>query len=423
MHQIINIARREYLETIKTKTFILGVLMAPIIISCILFFTNRTMHGSNPARPPLHLDVADFTGALADTLTQTLADYNQHHPQRQIRGTCLPANQTVDTVIENGKERLQQGTIQVLAVIQPTVIEGTGKISLYTYDAKAADLDRLGAVESLLRQAVINQRCEVRHISRDVLDSIRQVPMETIEVGQKDQQQHVQNNSDKVFGMMVPFFFMYLMFMGMVGTGQHMVSSVIEEKNSRVIEVLLAAVSPFELMTGKILGLAGMGLTVVAIWGGAAYGAARYKGLALVLPPDMLVYFVVYFLLGFVLFSSILAGVGSICNTLKETQGLMMPLMMMFIIPLLAWMQLVHDSNGLLARALSFFPPVTPMVMILRLAANPNISKLEIGATLLVLSAGTLGMMWLGAKVFRTGILMVGKRPGLREVCRWIREK
>ena len=96
--------------------------------------------------------------------------------------------------------------------------------------------------------------------------------------------------------------------------GQHMVTSVIEEKSSRVIEVLLSAVTPFELMAGKISGLAGIGLTVIGLWSVAAYGAARWKGLNIDIPAEMLLYFIIYYVLGFLLFSSILAGIGSLCN-------------------------------------------------------------------------------------------------------------
>ena len=222
--------------------------------------------------------------------------------------------------------------------------------------------------------------------------------------------------------MMVPFCFMYLMFMGMIGTGQHMVSSVIEEKGSRVIEVLLSAVSPFELMAGKILGLAGIGLTVVCIWGTAAYGAAMYKGIEIDLPPATLLYFLVYFIPGFLLFTSLLAGVGSVCNTIKETQGLMMPIMLVFILPLLSWFKLVQEPDGLLARILSFIPPLTPLVMVLRISASNDISVIEILLSLVVLVLGVVFTLWAAAKIFRTGILMYGKRPRLREILRWVRQ-
>jgi len=202
-----------------------------------------------------------------------------------------------------------------------------------------------------------------------------------------------------------------------------MISSIIEEKNSRIIEMLLSAISPFQLMAGKILGLAGVGLTVMALWGAAAYGTATWQGIKIDIGPVLLAYGLAYYVLGFVLFSAILAGVGSICNTVKETQSLMMPVTLIFVIPLIAWPQLARDPNGDLARVLSYVPLTTPMLMVLRLSSGPDIWWGEVAISFLVLIVGVLVSIWLAAKVFRTGILLYGKRPGPREVLRWLREK
>ena len=161
----------------------------------------------------------------------------------------------------------------------------------------------------------------------------------------------------------------------------------------------------------------------MVLWGVAAYGAATWQGIEVDVGADLLVYGLIYYVLGFVLFSAILAGVGSICNTIKETQSLMMPIMLVFVIPMVAWPQLARDPNGDLARVLSYVPPTTPMLMVLRLSSGPDIWWGEIVLSILVLAAGVLVTIWVAAKVFRTGILLYGKRPGPREILRWLREK
>jgi ABC-2 type transport system permease protein len=215
---------------------------------------------------------------------------------------------------------------------------------------------------------------------------------------------------------------MFLVYIGMVGTGQHLISSMIEEKGSRVIEVLLSAVSPFELMAGKIVGLAGVGLTIVGVWAGLAYAAASWYGVSIEIGGELLVYLAVYYVLGYLLFSALFAGAGSICNTIKETQGLMMPIMMVVIVGMVSWWRLVDDPDGGLARALSFVPPLTSMVMVLRISAGSEVWIGEILGSMALLAATVVLVMWAAAKVFRTGILMYGKRPSLREVFRWLRE-
>jgi ABC-type Na+ efflux pump permease subunit len=117
-----------------------------------------------------------------------------------------------------------------------------------------------------------------------------------------------------------------------------------------------------------------------------------------------------------------MVGIGSVCNTIKETQSLMTPVMLVCIIPILAWRNIMQDANGFLARGLSFFPPTTPMVMILRLSAGADIGSIEILGSIVLLATTVLAAMLIAAKVFRTGILMYGKRPGLMEVVRWLKQ-
>jgi ABC-2 type transport system permease protein len=330
--------------------------------------------------------------------------------------------QDANSTEAKGKDKLRNGQLDVYVVLDEDIIEGPGKIRVYTYKPKPANVDAFWTIENFFRKAVENRRYEIEKIDQKLLARLRHVPLERLEIGAEEGKEKVQSQGQRIVGMMVPFFFMYLIFMGMVGTGQHMLSSIIEEKNSRIIEVLLSAVSPFQLMAGKILGLAGIGLTVMALWSAAAFAAARWQGLNVGVGPELMVYFVIYYILGYLLVSAILTGIGSVCNTIKETQSLMMPVMLIFIIPLMGWFKLVQSPNGTLARVLSFFPPVTPMVMILRLSAGSGIWFVEIAVSILVLAVAVVLVIWAAAKIFRTGILMYGKKPGLFEILRWLRQ-
>ena len=422
MQKILKIAQREYIETVKTKTFLIGILMAPVIIGGIIFFSSLISRDKGGPRAPIRVAVTDFSGELSGEIKAAFDKYNDSHPKRQILFQELETQQTSALSEKQGKTKLRQGRLNAYVVLDKDILEGAGKINFYTYKPKPANLEAFWTIERFINKAVVNQRCKLRNLSPELLAELRNISIERIEIGASDDEERVQSASKRMAGMMVPFFFMYLMFMGIVGTGQQMLSSIIEEKGSRVIEVLLSAVSPFQLMAGKILGLAGIGLTVISLWSVAAYGAARWQGLDVDVTPELMLYFAVYYILGFLLFSSILAGVGSICNTIKETQSLMMPIMLVFILPLLAWFKLVQSPDGTLARALSFVPPLTPMVMILRLSASGGIWWVEILTSIVLLAASVLATIWLAAKVFRTGVLMYGKRPALREVLRWLRQ-
>jgi len=422
MQKILKVAQREYIETAKTKTFIIGILMTPVIIGAIIFFTSRISGDKAGPRPPIRVAVTDISKTLAEDIKTSFDDYNKRNPNRQFLLQRFDVQQDANAVQIQGKAKLRNGQADVYVVLDEDILQGPGKIRFYTHKPKPANIDAFWTIESLFRKAVENRRYEMEELDRKLLARLRNVPIERLEIGAADGQEQVQSQAHSIVNMMVPFFFMYLMFMGMVGTGQHMLSSIIEEKNSRVIEVLLSAVSPFQLMAGKILGLAGIGLSVTALWSAAAFAAARWQGLNVGVTPELMVYFVIYYILGYLLFSAILTGIGSVCNTIKETQSLMMPVMLIFIIPMIAWFKLVQSPDGTMARVLSFVPPVTPMVMILRLAAGSNVLFVEIGASIIVLAAAVLVVIWAAAKIFRAGILMYGKKPGLFEILRWLRQ-
>ena len=219
--------------------------------------------------------------------------------------------------------------------------------------------------------------------------------------------------------MVVPFFFMFMMFMGLMGVNQQMLTCIIEEKNSRVMEVILSAVSPYQFMAGKILGLTAVGLTVVGIWGIAVCGAAAYRGFSGVIHVANVGYFFIYFILGFLLFSSIFAAIGSACNTLKEAQNLVMPVSLLLVLPMVGWMYFTQYPEGLWATVLSFIPPLTPLLMMLRLAVRPDLPLIQVLGSIIVLAASVPLVMWASAKIFRIGILMYGKPPTPRELLRW----
>lgn len=416
MRKIPRVAQREYVETTKTKTFIISILLLPVMIVLIVFLAGKLGSSRSATHLPLEVAVTDLSGRLSSQIRTSVDNHNANNPNRKILLQESAATQ------EQEKERLRRGELDVYVVLDKDVLEETGKMYVFTHKPKPAVTEALWTVENPLRDAVFRQRCDERNFSPDEVRSLRHVPIERMKIGEPGGAEQVQSEADRVVRMMVPFFFMYLLFLGIFGTGSQMLSSIIEEKSSRVIEVLLSALSPFELMAGKILGLVGVGLTVVFLWGVSAYGAARWKGLDIEMTPAILTYFIVYYVLGFLLFSSLMVGIGSICNTIKETQSLLQPIILLCVVPLIAWMNIIRDPNGTLARVLSFFPPTTPMVMILRLSSGAEIWIFETLLSIVLLAASVLGAVWLAARIFRTGILMYGKRPGLREVARWLKE-
>jgi ABC-2 type transport system permease protein len=237
-------------------------------------------------------------------------------------------------------------------------------------------------------------------------------------------------SADKKLRQWAPVAFVYLLWVAIFTAAQMLLTNTVEEKSNRLIEVLLSSVSPLQLMAGKVLGIGVTGLTIVGSWVLCAYFGVRYgPGVlgvkmeidlgAIVADPVFLTLFLSYFLLGYLLYAAILVGLGSVCNSLKEAQNLLQPVMILLIVPLFAMIPISQDPNGALARFLSYVPVFTPFVMMNRAAGPPTNQEYVVTSLLLLVSVAIA--LWAAAKIFRIGILMTGKPPRFREIIGWLR--
>lgn len=417
MRKILKVAQREYIETVKTKTFLLSVFLTPLLVGIMLLFVGRFDGGVGGPQPPRTITVLDLSEQVAEPLTAVAAEYNASRPDRQIRFDVLEPPENPDVRIEDLKQQVRRGEIDALVVIDHDVLDDGDGARYYSFARTVADLEMYEKVYRLINEAVVTRRFEAQGVSPEIVSRLqRSIPVEQIDLSSK-----VEAQRDMPVMILVPFIFVFLMFTGVFGVGQGMLTSVIEEKSSRVMELLLSAVTPFQLMSGKILGLVGAGMTLMAIWGAGAYLVGAAMVVSDVVSAAMMLYFLVYFVLGFLVVSSLMAAVGAACNTLKEAQGLMAPLTVGLVVPMAAWFYIAQHPNGTFAIALSFIPPITPMVMVIRLAADPELAATQIAATIGLLVVSVPAVMWASAKIFRTGILMYGKPASIRELARWIR--
>lgn len=229
-----------------------------------------------------------------------------------------------------------------------------------------------------------------------------------------------------------PSAFVYLLWVAIFAIVQMLLNNIIEEKSNRIIEVLLSSVTPWELMMGKLFGIAAVGLTMVGSWllalvgilvwkTSGVSGAAAVTGqmLTVLHSSSLIPMFGVYFVLGYLMYAACILALGSVCNTLKEAQSYMGVITMVMMVPLLTMTFIPKDPNGLLARVLSWIPLYTPFIMMNRTMADPPVVDL-VGTTLLLL-ASVAGALWMAGKVFRIGILRTGQPPKLLEMLRWLK--
>jgi ABC-2 type transport system permease protein len=231
------------------------------------------------------------------------------------------------------------------------------------------------------------------------------------------------------FRQFAPIGFVYLMFISLMQNVQYLLSNTIEEKSNRIIEVLLASVTAGELMMGKLVGIGLAGLTTIAVWLLSFYlFITLYDSsetelisqiLEVILSSDLIPWFVFYYFAGYALYSGVFLAIGSLCNTLKEAQAMMTPMIMIQIIPLATMFFIVLDPNNTLVRIMSWFPLFTPYVMMNRAAANPPL--IDVIGTTIVLIVSIALVLWMSGKIFKHGVLRTGQPPRIVELFRLFR--
>jgi len=233
-----------------------------------------------------------------------------------------------------------------------------------------------------------------------------------------------QKGEEKESGFVETFFSAYvvimMMFFLVLTSGQLLIRSVVEEKSNRVIEVLLSSCSAQDLMTGKILGLSALAIFQLLIWGVMGLAVSlQFRGVTIIAPENLLAS-VGYLVFGFLLYAGIFVAVGSPVTTEQEAQQLTGYVTIFLISPIVFVLPVMQNPDSVLVRVLSYFPLLTPTLMVLRIAVQMP-PWWEILATLGVLAVSSLFMMWVAGKIFRTAILVYGKRPTIPELIRWVR--
>jgi ABC-2 type transport system permease protein len=227
--------------------------------------------------------------------------------------------------------------------------------------------------------------------------------------------------SDVGFARSLPFIFTMLMFMGVMVAGQGLLTTTIEEKSSRVVEVMLSAVSPLELMTGKLLGQLAVGLLSIGVYIGLGLMALASVAMLGLLDMSLLVYLVVYFVVTYLLLGSIMMAIGAAVNEMREAQSLMMPITLMLVLPWVVAAPILQNPSSTFATALSFIPPVNTFAMLLRLTSTAPPPAWQASLTAAIGLVAAAGVVWCAAKVYRIGLLMYGKPPDFATLVRWVR--
>jgi ABC-2 type transport system permease protein len=411
---------REYSTRVRSKAFLIGTLLAPLFFA--VFLGVSVWLGLRTVERDLPIALVDRTGVLERALQSRLAELGVEVQvfSPPSEGEGLDSGQSPFDGVADGR------WAGVLELNDETLETGR---AVWWGGAEGPSLFRRVALQQALGQAVLEHHlARSEGAARPTLLGGGELEIRTLEGETKEA-----NLSGMVFGLAGAF----LLYVALLIYGAMVLRSVLEEKSGRIVEILLSSVRPWELLLGKILGVGAVGLTQLLVWIGLGAGiwgvgwrfirpgldsAGFLERLPDLTPePSLVAFFAFSFLVGYFLYASVFAAVGSLCSTEEEAQHLQLPVVMVILVPFLFLMPTLEDPGSNLAVGFSLVPFFAPVLMFARLAVSevPTWQIVASSLGMLVALGGTAG---LAGRIYKTGILMQGKRPTLPEIWRWIRE-
>ncbi len=406
----LKIAWFEYRRRIRSKWFIIGTFGMPILILGISLGTGY-MAGSGAGLESKMFGLIDETAYFGNQLALALDERYADQDQPPLN---LAVAEGEFTVLQLQFDALvNEKSLDGYFVI-PGNFRESPEVRLYARSSSNFRLTEVIEVE--LKDILIQQRVNALNLPEGTVDKLFfDIAIDHYEVGALEKSE----TDELIADYIAPFVFMFLLFLGIFTGGQLLLRAVLEERSSRVIEVLLSTVSYHDLMGGKILGLGLLGLTQSTIYLLAGILVGNYYDLSLVTPTIGLLYFV-YFILGYLLYAGIYIGVGALFDSEQEAQQAIQIITFIAIIPMLLWTIVIENPNSTLVNIMSYIPLVTPFFMMIKIAVGET-TIVQVVSTIALLMISVYGSIRLAAKVFRTGILLYGKRVNLPEIIRWIR--
>ncbi len=415
MNKMFVVARWEYLEKVKSKAFLIGLFLTPMIM-VLMGVLPGLLVGKEDEETKV-IGVIDTGGDIAPLLIKRMERYrlSNGQPNYLLRPLVVGGGADVAAAMREADERVARAELDGHIVLG--VYAGTD--TMVEYRSKGAGDPRLiGRLEESLRTIVAERKLRARGIDPGILDEMQtRVEVRTVKIsptGEREETSFLKTFFSAYVFIMAMFFLIFT-------SGQLLVRSVLEEKSNRIIEVLVSSCTPSELMAGKVLGLSAMGLTQVGFWSIVALALFARVGTGLLPPIEQLLLMGVFFVLGYLFYSAIFIAFGSPVTTEQEAQQLNGYLVLFVILPVALVLPVMQHPNATWVKVLTYIPLLTPTFMALRIPVQMP-STFEIVASVLLLAVSTYFMMIVAGRIFRVAILATGKRPSLAELVRWARE-
>jgi ABC-2 type transport system permease protein len=444
MRKIWVIASREYRVAVRSKAFVITMILMPVLMlgslgAQVLF---KKLEGGKEKK---YVVIDRTGGVLAKVLevgVDRLNEAQSHDPEARsfaaskiVFEHVTPSEDEPQAIARQRFElsqKVERDEIEGIIEIGPRVLAVRGEMSTDNVPDDAAVRFQSKKPNQQLVMGLISQTLnagaqayrfaakkispeEVREIQEPIALKHRALTKQTADGGYADVSEGLQ-----IANFVLPAVLIGLMFMVIMVGATPAMQGIVEEKSQRIAEVLLGSVTPFQLMAGKLLGLIGVSLTMATVYLVGGYVIAERAGVAEMMSPGLLAWFFVFLVLALLSFGSLFIAVGAASGDIKDTQTLLMPIMVIACLPFFALGPIMQDPNGKIAVVCSFFPFATPMLLVARQSVPPGVPLVQLISGIILVLLTTFVCVWAAGRIFRIGILMQGKAPRVRDLVRWV---
>jgi len=406
MRNIWLIAKREYLERVRAKSFIVMTILIPLLMGGLVFggaLVNGRRTGTS--RIAVVTEDAQFGHDLQSELT------SGKESKMAVEVISPPEPGTRTQLDDELKNKGLEGYLWVTPAAA-----GQSRATFQWVAKSKADIITKSVISQAIRTVLTREGLAHSGMGATQVDALlAPIDLNSSQDGKGD-------GSLAAVGSAYAMFF--LMYFVILFYGMNVARSIIEEKNSRIFEVLLATIRPEEMLAGKIIGVGSVGLTQVGIWIVVGALVTKYfligSGISLAITIPQIIFFVIFFLLGYILYSSVAAALGAMAGSEQELQQMNLFLMLPLIACSVVIFRIITDSDGAIAQAFSFFPFCTPLIMYVRIAVHQP-PAWQIALSIVEMALTIYAVLWFASRIYRVGILMYGKKPNLPEILRWLK--
>jgi ABC-2 type transport system permease protein len=430
VRRVASIALSEFLTAVRARGFLIGIVLMPLLLTGAVALQRFIQREAD--RREYRVAVIDDTGAMFDVLSEAAHAWNRgerdasppvHEGPQFILERVDPSSAARPALRLTLSNRVRAQSLFAFVELPPRLLAPDAEETIRYYSAAPSYRDLPSWLQRAVLKEVVRRRFEMAHLSPLVVASLLK-PVRVEELGlvtpRADGQPGDARVVDRTRVAIIPIALMLLLFIIVVMTTPALLHSVLEEKMSRITEVLLGSVTPFQLMLGKLLASTAVSLVMMVVYLTGAAWTVREWGYLDAIDVTLVLWFVLFLVMAMLTYGAIFIAIGSACSDLHDAQHMMTPAMILLMLPGVAWPIVAHAPQSALSVAISLTPPAAPFLMLLRLALPEPPPTWQALASVGLSMLAMLAIVWAAGRVVRTGLLMQGKGITLGEMWRWI---